>query len=134
MAPLPLLAVAAMAANDFWLKRAAPGLVSGKLSDVAICFFLPLYISALLGLVHPGHMRVRVLAGAVVTAALYSALNVSQPVADVFARLLTWLGRPLGLPPSRAIADAGDLLVLPVVLLSVWYGVTRRHPTLTSST
>ena len=45
---LPLMAVGLFALNNFVLKRAWPGLVTGKLSDLLICFFLPLFVSALM--------------------------------------------------------------------------------------
>ena len=45
--PLPLAAVAVLLFNDHWLKVYWPGLLSGKLSDVAgLCFF-PLFLEAL---------------------------------------------------------------------------------------
>ena len=42
--PLPLAAVALLAVNDHVLKARWPGLVTGKLSDVAGCFLLPLFL------------------------------------------------------------------------------------------
>ena len=45
---LPLVAVALFALNNGVLKRAFPGFVTGKVSDLLVCFFLPLFVSALL--------------------------------------------------------------------------------------
>ncbi len=49
-APVPLAAVALLAANDHFLKAWWPGFVTGKLSDISGCFFLPLFLSAFLAL------------------------------------------------------------------------------------
>ncbi len=45
-APLPLAALALTVANDIWLKPAFHSELTGKLSDVGICFFMPLFLSA----------------------------------------------------------------------------------------
>ena len=46
--PEPLAAAALIAFNDFWLKQRHPGFLSGKLSDVGLCFFFPVLIAAVL--------------------------------------------------------------------------------------
>ena len=69
---LPLAAVALFALNNGVLKRAWPGLITGKLSDVTICFFLPLFLSALLERVSRLAVATRVAAGS----APYSTCNV----------------------------------------------------------
>jgi hypothetical protein len=121
LAPLPLSAVALMAVNDRWLKPAFHNALTGKLSDVAICFFLPLYLSALLALVTRWSLERRVAVGASVTVLLFTALKVSQPAADLFCRLLLPVGAPLGLTAFRAVADPTDLLTLPLAGAAVLY-------------
>jgi hypothetical protein len=130
LAPLPLLAVALMAVNDRWLKPAFHNTLTGKLSDVAICFFLPLYVSALLALVTRWPVERRVAVGAGVTALLFTALKVSQPAADLFCRLLLPLGAPLGLTAFRAVADPTDLITLPLAGAAVLYAraAARQRP------
>lgn len=126
LAPLPLAAVALMAVNDQWLKPAFHNALTGKLSDVAICFFLPLYLSALLSLVTRWPRAARTAAGAGLTAILYTALKVSQPAADLFCEALRVVGAPLGLRHFRAVADPTDLITLPLVGLAVLYSRVRE--------
>ena len=58
-APLPLAALALTVVNDVWLKPAFHSGLTGKLSDVGICFFMPLFLSELLGIFLglPGRFR-----------------------------------------------------------------------------
>ena len=122
LAPLPLAAVALMAVNDRWLKPTFHNTLTGKLSDVAICFFLPLYVSALLSLATRWPRGVRLLVGAATTAVLFTALKVSQPLADLFCQWLRPLGAPFGLTGFRAVADPTDLLTLPFIAVAMLYG------------
>jgi hypothetical protein len=126
LAPLPLAAVALMAVNDRWLKPAFHNALTGKLSDVAICFFLPLYVSALLALVTRWRRDTRVAAGAAFTALLFTTLKVSQPAADLFCALLRPVGAPLGFSDFRAVADPTDLFTLPLVGAALLYGRASR--------
>ncbi len=119
LAPLPLCAVALMAVNDRWLKPTFHNALTGKLSDVAICFFLPLYLSAMLALLTRWPRERRVAVGAGITVCLFTALKVSQPAADLFSALLTPVGAPLGITAFRAWADPTDLIVLPLVWAAV---------------
>ncbi|WP_228556916.1 hypothetical protein [Myxococcus sp. AB025B] len=122
LAPMPLAAVVLMAVNDRVLKPTFHNTLTGKLSDMAICFFLPLYVSALLALGTRWSLRVRLGVGALVTTGLFTALKVSQPFADLFCEWLRPIGAPLGLSGFRAVADVSDLLTLPFVVLAVLYG------------
>ncbi len=45
--PSPILAGGLVIFNDLYLKRTHPGFWSGKLSDIGICFLLPLILVAL---------------------------------------------------------------------------------------
>ncbi|AEI64853.1 hypothetical protein [Corallococcus macrosporus] len=127
LAPLPLCAVALMAVNDRWLKPTFHNALTGKLSDVAICFFLPLYVSALLALVTRWPRARRVAVGAGITACLYTALKVSQPAADLFCELLRPLGALLGITGFRAWADPTDLVTLPLIWAAVRYSRAAAH-------
>jgi hypothetical protein len=75
-APWPLCAVALLALNDRLLKATFHNDITGKLSDIAVCFFMPLLLSAILGLVALGAHRFRIAAGAAVTAVVYTLLEV----------------------------------------------------------
>jgi hypothetical protein len=120
--PFPLGAVALLALNDHWLKRAWPGLVTGKLSDLCGCFVLPLFVSALLACLTRWPLARRLAAGAAVTVVFFAALKVSPAVADAVAHALdlSWTGLT-GLR-SRIVADPSDLVALPCALLAVAWG------------
>ncbi len=134
--PLPLAAVALLGVNDHVLKATWPGCVTGKLSDVAGCFFLPLFLSALLALATRWRLGLRLALGASVTVVLFCAIKLSPAAAAGVADVLTALGRQVGLPPSRIVADATDLAALPFAGLAIWHGSSsgkgggpRRRPT-----
>ena len=131
VAPAPLCAVALMAVNDRWLKPAFHNAWTGKLSDLAICFFLPVYLSALLAVATRWSLRARLACGATATGALFAAIKVSQPAADLFCRALALVGRPLGMTHFRAVADPTDLVALPLIWVAVAYGLHRAPPGVT---
>jgi hypothetical protein len=117
--PLLLVAAGLLALNDHFLKARWPGLVTGKLSDAAGCFALPLLVSAVLGLATRWSLRARLALGAFATVGLFSAIKLSQVAADAVAGWLATLTNG----PSRILADPTDLAALPFVGLAFWYGV-----------
>jgi hypothetical protein len=119
LSPAPLAAVALLAANDHLLKARWPGFLTGKLSDVAGCFVLPLFLSALLALVTRWSPRVRLALGASATIAFFSAIKLSPAAADAVAGALAVLGGGAG----RIVADPTDLAALPFAVLGLWYGL-----------
>jgi len=114
----PLVAVAVLAINDAWLKPTFHNALTGKLSDFAGCYFLPLYVSALLSLVTEWSLRVRVAVGAMITIALFVSVSLSPSAARSVCDLLELIGRPLGLGPQWIASDPTDLIALPMVLLA----------------
>ena len=94
--------IALLIANDHVLKFVFHNAVTGKLSDVAICFLMPLLISAALGLIAGSRVRRRLEIGAVVTVVVFSALEMSDlaPAAGSCARWRS-CSAP-GTPCSRA--------------------------------
>jgi hypothetical protein len=127
--PLPLAAVALLALNDHLLKQAWPGALTGKLSDVAGCFVLPLFLSALLAVVTAWPLRRRLALGAAATVLFFAAIKLSQPAADAAARALD-LAWPLRAGPGRIVADPTDLLALPLAAAAIVFGrrAGRAHP------
>lgn len=120
-AAAPLGAVCLLAANDHQFKRLFHNALTGKLSDVAICFLLPLLVSAVLGLVcgWPGRRRLAV--GAVVATLVFTLLELSDTAGALFVHATGALGLGSG-PLTR---DPTDLLALASVPLAVAYGRRR---------
>jgi len=126
VAPLPLAAVALMAVNDAFLKARLHDALTGKLSDIAVCFFLPLYLSALIGAVTRVAPRTRLLVGAAVTAALYAVLELSPAAAAAFCVANARVGALVGIHrPFRLTSDPTDLLALALVPAAYVYGMRR---------
>lgn len=94
-------ALAVLLANDFWLKRAWPGVVSGKLSDFAgIAVVSLLLLTAL-------PQRRRLVVGVIVVGFAWWKSPLSQPVIDA---LNAWLPLPL----HRTVDDT-DLVAFVVM-------------------
>jgi hypothetical protein len=122
---LPRAAVALFALNNFVFKRAWPGLVTGKLSDLLACFFLPLFVSALLQRLSPRlGVAARVAAGIVVTGAIFIAVKTSSAASHVLDRDIALLLQPLGLRTAPNCVDVTDLCALPMVALA-WLHARR---------
>jgi hypothetical protein len=142
--PIALGAIALLVLNDQVLKRVAPGLVTGKLSDVAGLVFFPLFLVALVEVGQsllgnwrgPSH---RVLIGACVATGIVFTLVKTTPLGEqVYEQglgLLQWPFAALdavlagqALPTAYAVQstqDATDLMTLPAV--GVAYLVGRRR-------
>jgi hypothetical protein len=125
-APLPLAALALCFVNDVWLKPAFHSELTGKLSDVAVCFFMPLLLSELLGISCGWPPRRRLLAGAIATASLFAALEVVAPFTRLTLNLLERVGPYLGIQRRfRMTSDWTDLACLLLVPASFAYGRLR---------
>jgi hypothetical protein len=118
----PLAAIGLLLFNDHYGKRAFHNALTGKLSDVAICFLLPLLLAAGFGLVGWANVRARVLVAAVLSAVLFTALELSDGAGVVFVHIMAKLGR-------RAILtrDVTDLVALTFVPLSAAYALWRAR-------
>lgn len=146
--PVPLAAIALLVLNDHVLKgSAAPGWLTGKLSDAAGMVFFPLFLQAgvewlraRLGQPWGPHRRV-LIGAAVATAGVFSATQVWGPAGWAYrwglgaaqwparagAALLR--GRPApGLDPVALTPDPTDLLTVPFVVLAVAAGWRRSGP------
>ncbi|MDC3959200.1 hypothetical protein [Polyangium jinanense] len=131
--PWSYLAAAALAFNVFWLRRKHPGVVSGKLSDLAICFLLPVFLVAaaewLLTLARlcGGRVGPRVGPRGIwlscgVSVAYFVLLKTWPAFTGVHRALLGVLDTPFGGGRSfRNLADPTDLVALVMVPLSAWH-------------
>lgn len=127
-APLPLAAVVVMALNDHLWKAQFHNALTGKLSDIAGCFFLPLFVSAVLATVTRLPLSTRLGIGAGATALFFLVLKTSQPAADVICGAMDVVGRLVATNCGRILADPTDLVALPFTLLAVAYGARRAGP------
>jgi len=125
-APIPLAALALMVVNDMYLKAVFHSAVTGKLSDIAVCFFMPLFLSELLGIFFGATPRLRLALGGLVTGALFAALEVVAPVTTFALNLLGELGPRLGIMrPFRMTSDWTDLFCLLLIPAALAYGRRR---------
>lgn len=125
-APLPLAALALTVVNDVWLKPAFHSELTGKLSDVGICFFMPLLLSELLGIFLGLPGRARLWAAALFTAAVYTAQEVIPPFTRFALTVLRAIGPRMGIHGVFELtSDWTDLLCLVFVPVAVWYGFRR---------
>ncbi|HEU4578429.1 MAG TPA: hypothetical protein VFS67_09250 [Polyangiaceae bacterium] len=125
--PAPLGSALLIAGNDFWLKVHAPGVLSGKLSDVGLCFFFPLLIASgaewlawlLLDRGTRFTPRPAIARASVALAALYyTSLKLFDEIASLHVTLLSSL-----FPGHHfaAVADGTDLVCLPIFVLAFRY-------------
>ncbi len=112
--PITLCSLGLLLLNDYVLKAATPGWLTGKLSDVAGLFFFPFVLAAFLGLLlarwHPSPRRVGGLAFGL-TAAWFALMKLTPWGNALTDRLVTMLLRA----PASIALDPTDLLALPVL-------------------
>ena len=133
--PIPVALLALWVVNDVYLKPAFHNFVTGKLSDVAVCFVMPLFVSELLGLTLGLAPKPRLAAGAATTAALFTTLEVVPPASAFAVGLLRGLGPHIGLGSGFAMtSDWTDLACVPVALLAYAYGLNSLARVATAPT
>jgi hypothetical protein len=125
-APLPIAALALTVVNDVWLKPMLHSALTGKLSDVGVCLFMPLFVSELLGLFFGVRPRVRLIVGGLLTAILFTAQEIVPPFIDLALRILRAIGPRVGIHGRFTLtSDWTDLFCLLLIPLSVLYGGRR---------
>jgi hypothetical protein len=122
---LPLMAVGLFALNNGVLKQAWPGWVTGKLSDILVCFFLPLFISAILERLSRLAPVARVAIGIAITAAVFTALKTSAAASTVHDAGIATLVQRFGMFPAPNRVDTTDLCALPILALA-WMHARRK--------
>lgn len=139
--PVSLAAIALLVVNDHVLKAAWPGLVTGKLSDVAGMVFFPLFLAAVAQQLRPGlPLRRAVAACALLTALVFAAIKLWPLAGDAYRAglgALQWPFRALwallqghDVPALARVAltpDATDVLTIPAVLIAVWLARRPRY-------
>jgi hypothetical protein len=138
LGPLPAIAAAALAFNVYVLRVHAPGHVSGKLSDLAINFLLPLLVAAAVEWLLAGVALVRGrrteplgtrgrIAACVVSACYFSLLQIVPSFVELHAHVASLLDVPFGGARTftRNVADLPDLLTLVTTVFAALYLVRR---------
>jgi hypothetical protein len=126
--PSSLGAVALLALNDHLLKGHFAGFWTGKLSDFAGLYFFPFFLLALVVTVWPaagsnaGSTRSLGVA-CLLTALVFSAINISPAASGLCERVVTEIWQLFGVARRvHHIADAEDLMALPMALLAYLVG------------
>jgi hypothetical protein len=135
--PIAFASICVLLLNDHWLKPHFPGIVTGKLSDVAGLVFFPLLLLTLYdalrritvgrsGLGHRALVTCIALTGLVFILAKTTHLGAEAyritwaalkwPMLAVKARRLVSLGR------VQLVEDPTDLIALPMLLVAYWIG------------
>lgn len=117
--------VGLFALNNHFLKFHYHNWFTGKLSDIAACFFLPLFISAVLAYLVKWPLKQRVLFGALVTAVLFSLVKVSTMASGALNHLLSNITLAFGFGTSTNIADTTDLIALPMIAAAYYFALNR---------
>ncbi|GIH03832.1 hypothetical protein Rhe02_18990 [Rhizocola hellebori] len=125
--PLSVAGLALLLINDHLLKDAWPGVITGKLSDIAGMLMFPPVLAVMLAILLPA-VSGRFLAGfaVIATGVCFAVLKVSPVVAELASR--AW-SVPNG--PSAVLADSTDLVALPVLALTwaVWRRCRKKAAT-----
>lgn len=124
--PVALAAVVVLVVNDWVLKpSAAPGWLTGKLSDVAGLVFAPLVLTALVdAAIGRPLTRAKLAASIALTGAVFAAVKLSPEAARAVARAWSLTG-----VDARIVADPTDLLALPSLAVAWWIGVKEIRST-----
>lgn len=125
--PLAISALVLLVTNDNWLKPAWHNEVSGKLSDVAVCLLLPLFLTELLTPCTRWTTQLRILdIAAIATAVVYTTLELSGTAAlwtcDVLGRIGPWLAIDRPFVMTRDLTDLWALLAI----IPAWIHGRRR--------
>ncbi|MEV4313265.1 hypothetical protein [Actinocrispum sp. NPDC049592] len=111
--PLTVGATAVLLLNDHVLKQAWPGLVTGKLSDVAGLVVAPPALGLLFGLFLTG--RIGAAAAVLVTGAGFTVVKLTSAGAQFASEAWSVVNGP-----SAILADPTDLVALPALGLTWW--------------
>jgi len=119
-----LAAVLLFGANNLWAKNAFPGMWTGKISDFAFCFFMPLFIAyGLESWGMPRRWALRSGAGATILSLV--AVKSWPTVSTGLDSVIRTFWSPWGLTPRSNQMDASDLWALPMVILAYIYAIRR---------
>ncbi len=119
---LPVLAaVLGFAVNNFYLKSLYPGWWTGKVSDCAAAFFLPLFIAALIARLLPRLGFARFYYGTAITVLLFLSVKASRLGSELLNAAIDGCTVWSGLHLRTNLADPTDLIALPLCGLALKY-------------
>ena len=142
--PIPLLAIGVLLLNDHVLKATYPGLVTGKLSDLAGLVYFPLLLQGIWEVMGshtgrdgpPSHRTL--LVAILATAVAFTIINLSPAGSGAYGAVMGTLQWAIGVLPRAIldgqvptpkvvanVVDAGDMVALPA--LAIAYAVGRRR-------
>ena len=134
LSPVFLVALGALILNDHFIKGHFPGVISGKLSDVAGLIFFPIVLVALAELValvlprRPYATSRWFLYASAITAVVYIGVKYISFGQQIYLISNQWIASvisPLGAAmPRRIIVDPWDLLPLLALVIPV---IAGRH-------
>ena len=125
--PLCLTAVALFALNNFYLKVHFPNWFTGKLSDFSACYFLPLYVSAILSLLVNWPIKRRLITAMMLTVLVFSLVKTSTLMSGYMNMLLSKVTSAFGFGPSINLADPTDLIALPMTGIAYLVTIKRME-------
>lgn len=111
-APVTLLSLVVLAVNDHVLKQAWPGVVTGKLSDVAGLLVAPPLLALVLALLRVPRAATVSLAATGLGFALAKATETGVETANAVWSAVGW--------PTLMLRDATDLVALPILAVAAW--------------
>ena len=117
-APPTLVALAVLALNDHVLKQAAPGLVTGKLSDLAGLVLAPALLAVVLALMRVPRPQVVALVATGVGFTLVKSTGWGVEAANAVWSAAGW--------PTQILRDPTDLIALPALLLAAALARSER--------
>jgi len=124
--PSVLAALVLLVVNDHVLKGWWPGVITGKLSDVAGLVFFPVLLATLTGMRAP-------IACVIATGVVFALVKTVPACADAYAHAIGFLQWPVraiaGKPYAAAavVVDPTDLVALPALALPAWLLVRARR-------
>ncbi len=130
--PGVIVAVLVLLINDHYLKAAAPGFITGKLSDAAGLAYFPLFLQALWEWCGGGVSKRVLRVCCAATVLVFSSVKTIPLCHDLYEVGLGWLQYPVrawigASAPARVALqmDPWDLLALPAVGLAWRWGRDR---------
>ena len=124
--PVALAAISVLILNDHVFKETSPGVVTGKLSDVAGLVFFPLLLISVVELVTGRRSTSSIIVAIACTGVVFASIQVWEPAADVYRYAMGYVRLPLryvfanatSVVPVEHTADVTDLLALPALLVA----------------